>query len=398
MRVRFPYTANIVAVLMSILVLLNCKIDNKSFASCPLIWNVNNLQELKNKRGNEKLYNNIIKISDKYCSQSPVVVTEKQKTYAPNNHYYCSIGIYWWPNPQDPNGKYINKDGLVNPESNEFDLYRIGELSKRCKYLSVAFYLTNDRKYYDAFMDQINAWFLNRTTYMYPNLEYAQVIPGYNNNKGRTTGTIDAYSFNDVLESIRLINTIEKIDKETIKELQKWFRLFAIWLNDSGFVYKLSNSQNNISLAFDITLCNIYLFIGDDGKAQKIINGFYDKRILSQISENGEQPAEIVRTKAFSYSLYNLKHILDFCYLARIQNKSYYSQYGQLVDKAFEFLLEFIDKPEDFPYQQISSWDDCRYDLGIELIRRNRLANNKLDNSSMMPEKMPLDDINNLLK
>ena len=30
-------------------------------------------------------------------------------------HDYYSEGDYWWPNPKDPNGPYIRRDGMSNP-------------------------------------------------------------------------------------------------------------------------------------------------------------------------------------------------------------------------------------------------------------------------------------------
>lgn len=367
---------------MALLMSFSCKTNCSNFINKPLIWNMDNLDSIK-KDSDNKLLNKIIVKSDAYCLLSPVVVTDKKKTFAPDLHYYCSIGPYWWPDPENPDGKYINKDEQVNPESKDFDLQRIGELSERCKYLSVAFYLTQDYKYYEAYINQIKAWFIDEETYMYPNLAYAQVKPGYNNNLGRTTGTIDTYVFNDVIESIRLVSFCHTIDDKTIISIKRWFDLYITWLEDNNYINKLNTAQNNISLAFDVTLCNIYLFLGKEDKAKIIFENFYNRRLLTQINENGEQPAELIRSKAFSYSLYNLKHIIDFCYLAKYWKADYYDCYGLLVDKAFGFLLSYIDSPEKFPYQQLSSWDACRYNLKVELIRRKRLTVNSIGENKM---------------
>lgn len=117
---------------------------------------------------------------------------------------------------------------------------------KRCKALSQAFYITDDRKYYNAFLQQLQVWFVNKDTYMYPTFEYSQVVPGNYGNKGRSTGMISAYGFNTVIESIRLVNGVKKIDSRTIKRVQKWFCAFA---NDSEdrFGQKFRNVDNNKS-------------------------------------------------------------------------------------------------------------------------------------------------------
>lgn len=384
--------------LVASLLLSCCNAESKSVVTGPLIWNVTNIDLLRANTSYQKLYNHIIATSDSFCKLPPVAVTEKKKTFAPDKHYYCSIGTYWWPDPTNPNGKYVNKDGQTNPERNEFDAFKLGVFNKRCKYLSVAFYLTKDRKYYDAFIWQIRAWFIDEGTYMYPNLAYAQVIPGHNNNKGRSTGTIDAYTFNDIIESVRLVNRRKKMDNETINSLRNWFISFSSWLENGEFGTKLSKAQNNISLAYDVTLCNMYIFIGNENKAKKIVDDFKDKRIRTQIKDNGEQPAEIVRTKAFSYSLYNLKHVIDFSLLARKWQNDFYDTNCSLADNAFDYLLFYIDKPESFPYQQISSWDVCRKDLQVELTRRRRLTKKRLSNDNIFIETIPLESIDVLLK
>ena len=383
-----------------VLLLSTCKAESRVTATVckPLIWNISNIDVIKNDTTYKTLYEHIITKSEAFCAQRPIVVTDKKRTYAPDNHYYCSIGTYWWPDPSNPEGKYIHKDGLSNPENNEFDRTRLTALCRRCKYLSSAFYLTGDMKYYNAYLRQIRAWFIDKETFMYPNLEYGQVIPGHNNNKGRTTGTIDAYTFNDVIESFRLVNSTKHIDKETIIAIQGWFASLVSWLEDGSFGKKLAKADNNVGLAYDMTLCNMCLFVEDDKEAKDIVDGFIEKRIFRQIEDNGMQPSELKRTKAFTYSVFNLEHIMDFCFLARHWYDDFYKENCSRVDKAFEYLLTYVDDSDKFPFKEISNWDVCRRDLQIELKRRNMLMGNALPADTLSRKSIKWESLDELLK
>lgn len=340
--------------------------------SGPMIWDLSYLDNIKNDESYKKQCNLIIRIANEYCDKDPVAVTDKENTFAPNKHYYCSVGTYWWPDSNNP-GKYIIRDGIPNPEHNLYDRKNLSIMNDCCKHLSVAFYLTGDECYYDAFIRQIKAWFIDKDTYMYPTFEYAQVTPGTIKPTGTSTGFIGAYPFNSIIESIRLVNSIKRIEKGTMRKLNKWFFSFAKWADYGIFSNKLHQGRNNIGLAYDVTLINMYLFVGKERRAKEIAVRFEGNRLKTQISPDGRQPAELTRTNAFTYSLFNLSHIIDFCYLMRYWDLSYYSEKGQLIDRAFSFLSQYVGHEESFPYSQVSEWNACEDELRQLLFRRDKL-------------------------
>ena len=334
----------------------------------PLVWDMAQIEQLKKEGGKGDAVRTILKDADGIRLAKPVAVTDKQRTsFEPDKHYFCSIGPYWWPDSLNK-GKYINKDGEVNPESKLYDNVKAIEMVNRCLTLSKAFYITENKQYYDAFLRQLRVWFINKDTYMYPTFEYAQVVPGQNNNKGRSTGMITAYVFNSLIESIRLVNGIKRIDRRTMKKIQKWFLSFA---EESEKLYGaiFHDANNNISLAFDVTIANMYLFAGQEEKAKQIVDDFATLRIEKQILDDGRQPSELIRTDAFSYSVYNLTHIIDFCFLAQYWYPNYYMDHRTRIDNAFNFLEQFVDNTEAFPYQQITKWETCKKDYYYQLNR-----------------------------
>lgn len=357
--------------LLALPLFLSC-VRASNIISLPLIWDMELLDELKTDSANQKSRQEILTKAEKYCKLDPVVITTKEKTFAPNTHLYCSVGIYWWPDPKQ-SGKYIWKDGVVNPESKTYDLDRLKEMANRCQNLSKAFYLSNDERYYNAFLKQLDAWFIDKETYMYPNLEYAQVIPGKNRNRGRDNGMIDAYTFNTVIESIRLVNSVREIDKRIASALQEWFEDLADWAYYGRAERALRKADNNIGTAYDVTLINMYLFSGNEKCAKEIANNFAGRRIYVQILEDGRQPAELSRTKAFGYSISNLNRIIDFCYLVRGWDKDYYTKHKERIEKAFDYLQQYTNNNEAFPYKQITSWEECQKRLVNLNIRREKL-------------------------
>jgi hypothetical protein len=323
----------------------------------PLVWSIDEFEQMREDLSNNKTAISIIKEADVLCADRPVVITDKVLFFGTNRHFYNSIGPYWWPDPEKK-GRFIRKDGEVNPDSKNYDREKLAKLATNCKKLSIAFYLTQNIKYYDAYIKQIRAWFIDEDTYMIPSFEFAQVIPGQHNNKGRSTGMIDAYSFNIVLESIRLVDYVKRIDRRTMTLLRQWFLEFAEWSEDT-YGKTMRNGKQNISIAYDVTMINMYIFAGKNKKAKILADAFAKRKLYVQVDKDGSQPAELARTNAFSYSLSNLTRIIDFCYLVRKWDKSYYKKHADRIDKAVAFLQQYADNPKSFPYQQKSSWNDC---------------------------------------
>jgi len=93
------------------------------------------------------------------------------------------------PNPKNPDGPYINRDGQSNPEN--FNEHRkvMVDLSLRMPALTAAWLLTRERRYAKRAGDHLRAWFVTSETRMNPNLEFSQGVHGVST--GRNYGIID---------------------------------------------------------------------------------------------------------------------------------------------------------------------------------------------------------------
>src|SRR3954465_13909924 len=134
-------------------------------------------------------------------------------------HDFFSEGDYWWPNPADPTGPYIQKDGLTNPDN--FVAHRLAmiRLSTHVATLTAAWRITGDAKYADHALTHLRAWFIDKDTMMNPNLQYAQAIKGITT--GRGIGVIDTIHLIEVAQSASLLQQAGLLKGNDLTATQK---------------------------------------------------------------------------------------------------------------------------------------------------------------------------------
>jgi hypothetical protein len=112
------------------------------------------------------------------------------------------------------------------------------------------------------------------------------------------------------------------------------------------------------------------LFSGQDSIAVMILDSVKVKRIARQIEPDGSQPWELDRTKAMSYSVKNLRHLMENAILAEgmgIDLWNYEPEPGRSILNAIQYLIPFFAEGKDFPYQQIGGIEPYADDV-LELM------------------------------
>ena len=342
------------------------------------LWDVQKMHVVKSQLASDKYagaYRKLISEADQELLRKAYSVTGKEGL-APSGdkHDYVSLSRYWWPNPDTPDRlPYVYKDGRSNPELNHYDRNTLGNMCAAVNTLSLAFFYSEEEKYAQKAVEILRAWFLDKDTRMNPHLEYAQFIPGKNDSKGRPEGLIDSYSFVDMLNSIQLLNGSPGYTLQDQEGLKQWFADFATWFRTSRQGKTENAAKNNHSTAYDAQLISYHLFAGNEKAAREILRDFPRKRIFAQIEPDGKQPNELWRTLAYHYSQYNLSHMIDVSAIAKrlgidLLNKE--SADGRSICKAMDYLTSFLDKDvSQWPYQQISGWEDELQDVCSDLIR-----------------------------
>src|SRR5215475_2039562 len=147
----------------------------------------------------------IMEKASKYLREEPVTVTASHcERSAGGKHDFFSEGDYWWPDLKDPNGPYIQRDGMSNPDNFVEHRHAMIRLSEIVGTMGSAYVLTGDDKYVHHAVKHLRAWFVAPETKMNPNLLYGQAIKG--KATGRSTGVIDTIHLVEVARGAMILS------------------------------------------------------------------------------------------------------------------------------------------------------------------------------------------------
>lgn len=309
------------------------------------------------------------KNADRALKQGPYSVMDKEEV-APtgDKHDYLSYARYWWPNPDTADGlPYIRKDGRTNEDLLEKgDRETIGMLYDDVETLSLAAYLTGDKKYAEHAAKLLRTWFLDPKTRMNPHMNYGQAVPGRND--GRGSGIIDTRHFIRVLDSVALLRAAGGWSDKEHAELTAWMKQYLDWLRTDPKGKDESDGSNNHGTWYDAQVASIAMFVGEREVARQIVEGAKVKRIAACIMPDGHQPEELDRTKGLHYSVFNLSAM---SVLARIGEQldvdlwNYKTKDGRSIRLALDYIMPYLLEEKKWPYQQIQDMSISPNDMGL---------------------------------
>jgi len=282
------------------------------------------------------------------------VVDKKQIPPSGNKHDYMSNAKYWWPDPENPDGPYIRKDGLTNPHTRTSDKADRADLSDAVEALGLAYFFFADERYAKKAAELVRVWFLDEKTYMSPHLHYGQAIP--NRIEGRPFGIIETRQFIRIVDAVELIRNSPHWTNEDHTRLQAWFARYLDWLLTSDHGKKEGSNGNNHETSYTLQVCAYAIFAGKTEIALDQFENHFKQNIIQMIEHDGAQPRELERTKSLHYSLMNLSLMMQICELALQYDINLYdfeTPDGRSVRKAFDFLYPVITGNKEWTYQQI---------------------------------------------
>ena len=263
-------------------------------------------------------YKKLIKNADKLLNiKNPTVLDKTINPPTGNKHDYLSISRYWWPNPETENGlPWVRHDGKTNPDTqtDAVDRQRLGLFGKSVWNLSLAYYFTNNEIYAEKAISMIETWFLNEETFMNPNLNYAQSVPG-NPNK-RATGILDGRSLvMFVPDAINLLSISKNWQQKHTIGTTQWFTDYLNWLTKSDVGIKGSLQENNHGSWYKFQVAGLALYLDNKPLAKTTIE-LAEKSLDKMLNNEGGQIHELARTRTFFYSCFNLQALSNIAVLA----------------------------------------------------------------------------------
>ena len=303
----------------------------------------------------------ILKLADSYKALKPITVVDSVcNRSAGGAHDFYSEGDYWWPDPNNPDGPYIRKDGLTNP--NNFTAHREAMIrfSEISGALASAYIITKNEVYVEALLPHLKAWFIDEATVMNPNLLYAQAIQGVVT--GRGIGIIDTIHLMEVAKAVRAIENSKTVSIDDIDKIKAWFNSYLNWITTHEYGIQERDNGNNHSTCWFMQVA-VFAELTDNFQLLEYCRKMYKDVLLpNQMAVDGSFPLEIKRTKPYGYSIFNLDAMTAICQIVSIPSDNlfeYETTDGKSIKKGISFLYPYLKSKNEWPYQKdVMYWDE----------------------------------------
>ncbi|WP_263365406.1 alginate lyase family protein [Edaphobacter bradus] len=301
----------------------------------------------------------ILAAADKSLAEQPVTVTAAHSERSPGGlHDFYSEGDYWWPDPKNPGGPYIRRDGFSNPANFNAHREAMVRLSLIVPALTAAWLLTKQPKYADHAGHHLRAWFVDPATKMNANLEHAQAIFGVN--KGRGIGIIDTLHLVEVARAATLLTATNAI--EGGQSVKDWFAQYLEWMRTSKNGQEECDAKNNHGTCWVLQAGEFARFTGNTEVMKLCRERFRTTLLPNQVAPDGSLPMELARTKPYSYSLFDMDVLCGLAQSLSTERESLWAfstSDGRSLKKMMAFMVPYIKDKNIWPYaHDVEHWDD----------------------------------------
>jgi len=289
--------------------------------------------------------------AQKYLADKPATVTAAHSPRSTGGlRDFFSEGDYWWPDPKNPDGPYIQRDGMSNPDNFVEHRKFLLKLSVQMPCLAAAWKLTRDRRYAEHATAHLRAWFVDEPTRMNPNLQYAQAIHG--KSTGRGTGVIDTIHLVEVARAVPAIAESGVMPGADFAEVKKWFADYVAWMTTSKNGMEERDAKNNHGTCWLMQVAAFAKLTGDRQLLAYCGDRFRQVIVPGQIEPDGSMPQELRRTKPYGYCLFNLEALATLCQIVSETGDNLWkfeTPDGRGVRKAIEYMFPYIKDKKTWP-------------------------------------------------
>ena len=319
--------------------------------------------------GADKLASDVVEIerprimakAAEYLSEQPVTVTASHSPRSAGGlHDFFSEGDYWWPDPQTPDGPYIQHDGLTNTNNLVEHRHAMVRFSEIVATMTSAYILTGDEKYARHAVKHLKAWFVDADTKMNPNLLYSQAIKG--RFTGRSIGVIDTIHLVEAARSIELLKNSPSLSAKDYDAMKAWFRAYLTWLTTHPYGLEERAAKNNHGICWSMQAAEFAHLVGDEDVMNWVRNKFKNDYLTKNMTNNGSFPLELARTKPYGYSLFVFDAMAGIAQILSTPQDNlwtYQTPDGRGMARGLEFIFPYIADKSKWPYKHdVLYWNE----------------------------------------
>ncbi len=292
--------------------------------------------------------------------QNPVTVTAAQSPRSAGGlHDFFSEGDYWWPDPKNPSGPYVQRDGLTNLDNFVAHRQSLMKLSVAVPALTAAWKLTREKAFAEHAARHVRAWFVDEATRMNPNLQFAQAIHG--KTSGRGTGVIDTIHLVEVARAIPWLAESRAMSSGEFDAARAWFADYLNWMSTSPNGIEERDTKNNHTTCWVMQAAAFASLAGNRPMLLWCANRFRSVIVPGQIAPDGRLPLELARTKPYGYCLFNLDALATICRIVSADGDdlwNFVTPDGRGMKKAVEYMFPYIADKRRWPLPPDVMYDE----------------------------------------
>jgi hypothetical protein len=301
----------------------------------------------------------VLKAANQYLNEKPITITDASSPRSAGGvHDFFSEADYWWPDPKNPAGPYIQRDGMSNPDNFVAHRRALMRLSVQVPALVAAWKLTKNKRYAAKAAEHLRAWFVDERTRMNPNLQYAQAIHGITT--GRGTGIIDTIHLVEVARAIEVLKDSSALSMTELGAITQWFKDYLQWMTTSKNGTDERDAKNNHTTCWVMQVAAFAQLEGDEKLLEFCRQRFKTVIVPNQIAPNGSFPEELRRTKPYGYELFNLEAMATVCQILSTPSDNLFTFEtvdGRGFRRAVEYMAPFIADKKSWPLKPDVMYD-----------------------------------------
>jgi hypothetical protein len=294
----------------------------------------------------------IILPAEAYLRQPPVTVTAFPAARSAGGiHDFFSEGDYWWPDPKNPDGPYIQRDGMTNPDNFVAHRKAMIRFSTQVATLASAYVLTREEIYAAQAVKHMRAWFIDEATKMSPHLKYAQAIKG--RLTGRGTGIIDTVHLIEVARAALLLAGSKSMGAEDLAGIRSWFAEYLKWMTTHEYGIEERDAKNNHATCWVMQVAAFAQLTGSTELLDYCRKRYKEVLLPNQMAVDGSFQLELKRTKPYGYSIFNLDAFATICQILSTREDSLWEfalPDGRGIRKGMEYLYPYLKDKSTWPH------------------------------------------------